>query len=36
MSITLLQTNQVKAPYLGKPHYPITGLDKLGLKITTI
>lgn len=35
MSITQLQTNQVKAPYLGKPHYPITGLDQLGLNITS-
>ncbi|NRD19519.1 hypothetical protein HNV08_05630 [Winogradskyella eckloniae] len=35
MSIIQLQTNQVKAPYLGKPHYPITGLDQLGLNITS-
>ena len=35
MSITQLQTNQVIAPYLGKPHYPITGLDQLGLNITS-
>ena len=35
MSIRQFETNQVKAPFLGKPHYPISGLDQLGLNLTS-
>jgi hypothetical protein len=35
MSIRQFETAQVKAPYLGKPHYPISGLDQLGLNLTS-
>ena len=35
MSIRQFETAQVKAPFLGKPHYPISGLDQLGLNLTS-
>ena len=35
MSIRQFEANQVKAPFLGKPHYPISGLDQLGLNLTS-
>lgn len=35
MSIRQFETDQVKAPFLGKPHYPISGLDQLGLNLTS-
>jgi hypothetical protein len=35
MSINQLETNQVKVPFLGKPHYPISSLDQLGLNLTS-
>ncbi|WP_407264881.1 hypothetical protein R5N98_12520 [Tenacibaculum maritimum] len=35
MSIRQFETTQVNAPFLGKPHYPISGLDQLGLNLTS-
>lgn len=35
MSIKQFESSQVKAPFLGKPHYPISGLDQLGLNLTS-
>ncbi|WP_178989488.1 hypothetical protein [Winogradskyella schleiferi] len=35
MSIRQFEAAQVKAPFLGKPHYPISGLDQLGLNLTS-
>jgi hypothetical protein len=35
MSIRQFESAQVKAPFLGKPHYPISGLDQLGLNLTS-
>ena len=35
MSIRQFESNQIKAPFLGKPHYPISGLDQLGLNLTS-
>lgn len=35
MNIRQFETAQVKAPFLGKPHYPISGLDQLGLNLTS-
>lgn len=35
MSIRQFETAQIKAPFLGKPHYPISGLDQLGLNLTS-
>ena len=35
MSIRQFEAAQLKAPFLGKPHYPISGLDQLGLNLTS-
>mgnify|MGYP003630886225 CR=1 FL=1 len=35
MSIRQFETEQIKAPFFGKPHYPISGLDQLGLNLTS-
>lgn len=35
MSIREFESKQVKAPFLGKPHYSISGLDQLGLNLTS-
>ncbi|MDD7914113.1 hypothetical protein H9I45_00810 [Polaribacter haliotis] len=35
MSIREFEKELVKAPFLGKPHYPISGLDQLGLNLTS-
>lgn len=35
MSIRQFESTQIKAPFLGKPHYPISGLDQLGLNLTS-
>ena len=35
MSIRQFEIAEVKAPFLGKPHYPISGLDQLGLNLTS-
>ncbi len=35
MNIRQFETAQIKAPFLGKPHYPISGLDQLGLNLTS-
>ena len=35
MSIRQFEIAEIKAPFLGKPHYPISGLDQLGLNLTS-
>jgi hypothetical protein len=35
MGIREFEKNEVQAPFLGKPHYPISGLDQLGLNLTS-
>jgi hypothetical protein len=35
MGIREFEKNEIQAPFLGKPHYPISGLDQLGLNLTS-